>query len=118
MLSKKWAIFALIVFVGSIVLTACTSEKIVEVTKIVTEEKTVVETVVETVTETVTETVIVEGEEKIVEVDATTFDSEVLQSSVPVLVDFWPPGAAPAACRARSWRSGPRPRARPSRWPS
>jgi len=66
MLSKKWALFALIVLVGSIVLTACEGEtKEVEVTRVVTEKETVtvveekVETVVQTVVEkeTVTETV-------------------------------------------------------------
>ena len=77
MLSKKWALFALFVFVGSILLTACEGEtKEVIVTKIVTEEKTVIETVIEE--KTVIETVIEEKtiietviEEKTVVVEPT-----------------------------------------------
>jgi peptide/nickel transport system substrate-binding protein len=74
MLSKKWALFALVVFVGSILLTACEGEtKEVEVTVVVketvvekevqtvVEKETVVETVVEK--ETVVETVILEPTE-------------------------------------------------------
>jgi peptide/nickel transport system substrate-binding protein len=57
MLSKKWALLALLVFVGSMVLSACDGgeEKVVEVTRVVTEKETVVETVVETVKETIVE---------------------------------------------------------------
>ncbi len=61
MLSKKWALVALFVLVGSLVLTACEGEtKEVVVTKIVTEKETVVQTVVqkETVVEKETVTVI------------------------------------------------------------
>ena len=43
MLSKKWAILALIVFVGPIILAACEGET-VEVTRVVTEKETVVVT--------------------------------------------------------------------------
>ena len=90
MLSKKWALFALFVFVGSILLTACEGEtKEVVVTKIVTEKETVVETVIEkevvvetviekeTVLETVIEkeTVMVEVTAEAPEAGAATFES-------------------------------------------
>ena len=52
MLSKKWALFALIVFVGSIVLTAC-GEKEVEVTRVVEKKETVIQTVIEEKIETI-----------------------------------------------------------------
>ncbi len=59
MLRQKWALFALFVVVGALVLTACEGET-VEVTRVVTEKETVVETVVETIVqkETVVETVV------------------------------------------------------------
>jgi peptide/nickel transport system substrate-binding protein len=57
MLNKKWALFALTVFLGSLVLTACQGDaEVVEVTRVITEKETVVETVVEK--ETVVETVV------------------------------------------------------------
>ncbi len=61
MLARKSAWFALIVLVGSIVLSACEGETVeVEVTRVVTQKETVVETVVEekTVVETVVETAV------------------------------------------------------------
>jgi peptide/nickel transport system substrate-binding protein len=81
MLSKKWAWFALIVFVGSMILTACGGEeKIVEVTRVVTEEKTVVETVVEKVIETVVEkeTIIEEKVQTIIETVVETVIETVM----------------------------------------
>jgi peptide/nickel transport system substrate-binding protein len=81
MLSKKWAWFALIVFVGSMILTACGGEEtIVEVTRVVTEEKTVVETVVEKVVETVVEkeTIIEEKVQTVVETVVETVIETVM----------------------------------------
>jgi peptide/nickel transport system substrate-binding protein len=68
MLAKKWAWFALIVFVGSMVLTAC--EKEVKVTEIVTQKETVIETIIETIVE--------EGEEVVV-----TREVEVVVTATP-----------------------------------
>ncbi len=83
MLSKKWALFALVVFVGSMVLTACEGEtKEVQVTVVVKE--TVVETVVETVKETVVETV----KETVVETVVETV--EVMVEPEPEPVDTGP----------------------------
>jgi peptide/nickel transport system substrate-binding protein len=57
MFSKKWALSALIVLVGALLLTACGGEsEVVEVTRVITEKETVVETVIEK--ETVVETVV------------------------------------------------------------
>ena len=66
MLRNKWALFALIVLLGSIALVGCEGEsKEIVVTRIVTEKETVVHTVVEKETivekETVVETVAVEA---------------------------------------------------------
>jgi peptide/nickel transport system substrate-binding protein len=59
MVSKTWASFALSVFLGSIMLTACQRET-VEVTTVVKEKETVIQTVVEKETVVERETVIVE----------------------------------------------------------
>jgi peptide/nickel transport system substrate-binding protein len=74
MLSKGWALLALIALVGSLILTACEGET-VEVTRVVTEKETVVQTVIEKETvvekETVLETVIVAGTPEVKEVEVT-----------------------------------------------
>jgi multiple sugar transport system substrate-binding protein len=54
MLNKKWSLFALLVILGSIALSACGTE---EVTRVVTEKETVVQTVVEKETVVQKETV-------------------------------------------------------------
>jgi peptide/nickel transport system substrate-binding protein len=68
MLTKKWTLLALFLFVGSMLLTAC-GEKEVEVTRVVKEKETVIQK------ETVFETVIVAGtpqvKESIVEIVVT-----------------------------------------------
>jgi peptide/nickel transport system substrate-binding protein len=77
MLSKKWALVALIVLVGSIVLTACAGEtKEVEVTRVVKE--TVLETVVETVVEK--ETVV--SKETVVEKETVVSKETVVETVV------------------------------------
>lgn len=40
-----------------------------------------------------------------VAVTDATFDAEVRQSNIPVVVDFWLNGAAPAGRSARRWRN-------------
>ena len=37
----------------------------------------------------------------VLEITTDNFEQEVLNSDVPVLVDFWQPGAVPVRCRAR-----------------
>jgi peptide/nickel transport system substrate-binding protein len=81
MLSKKWALFALIVFVGSLVLTAC--EKEVKVTEIVKEVETVVQEKVETIVQEKVETVVEEKVETIVEEKVET----VVQTEVETVVE-------------------------------
>jgi peptide/nickel transport system substrate-binding protein len=88
MLGKKWALFALIVFVGSMILTACEGET-VEVTRVVEKLQTVVEkeTVVEKVVETVVEkeTIIEEKVQTIVEtVVETVLETVVVTEEVEV----------------------------------
>ena len=34
----------------------------------------------------------------VVTITKENFEAEVLHSTKPVLLDFWPPGAAPAGC--------------------
>jgi len=74
MFDKKWALFALIVFVGSILLTAC--EKEVTVTEIVKETVVEKETVIETV---------VEEKEVEVLVEVTVAPPEI----EPVTIEVW-----------------------------
>ncbi len=98
-MKKKLALFLNLLIVATMLLSAC-GEKEVEVTRIVTEEKTVVETVketvVETVLETVTETVIVAGTPEVREVEVTK--EVVTEVEVEVVVTATPaPGGVFAA---------------------
>ncbi len=74
MLTKKWTLLAVFLFVGSMLLTAC-GEKEVEVTRVVKEKETVIQK------ETVFETVIVAG------------TPEVRESIVEIVVTPTPPPA-------------------------
>ena len=54
--------------------------------------------------------------ETIVEVVDSAFDKEVMESEVPVLVDFWAPGAVPAGLFLPSLRKSPKTTKAPLRW--
>lgn len=45
--------------------------------------------------------------DKILNVSDDSFEQDVLKSSLPVLVDFWLSGAAPASRLPRSWTNWP-----------
>ena len=44
----------------------------------------------------------------VITITKENFAQEVLQSEKPVLLDFWPAGAAPAGCSAPLWTKWPR----------
>jgi peptide/nickel transport system substrate-binding protein len=98
MLGRKLALFALIVLVGSLILTACEGET-VEVTRVVVEKETVIQTVIEKETvievETVLETVIVAGTPEVKEVEVTKEVIKEVEVVVEVVVTATPPPAEP-----------------------
>jgi hypothetical protein len=83
MFKKQWAFFALIVFLGSMILTACGTET-VEVTRVVTEKETIIQEKIETVIEKVIETVI--QKETIIEEKLQTIVETVIETVVETVI--------------------------------
>lgn len=108
-MKKKLVLMLNILVLTALVLSACApEEKVVEVTRVVTEKETVIETVketvietiIETVIETVTETIIEEGEQVVVtkEVPVEITKEVVKEVEVEVVVTATPtPGGVFAA---------------------